>query len=796
MEKITIKNFKGVAQRVSQLDLQESYAEICKDFVMDFDGLLKKRTGYSAAKLNDVTFVTTGIDADYNIVRIFELLTERETTTAPNEAIKYIAQAFKTAVGGRLYVWNELTPTWTRIDNDLSTISADECNIIALNGIARIMTGNGSANEVLWYGYINDNFQNALSGTDGTLSPVAGAFSTNALLAKLTKPVCSAYLSVTPVYNTNYTTFITMVVNATYWYKISLQYDGLEWSLPSDDYIEVKQLYGSRIETRARLDIVIPQVSISKRITGIRIYRTGSEDRNFYFIKQIGFNLEKEQFQIKDESCAYNNGTGACVFVGLAGSEVPVIDAFTNMILHIHSNEGDFYVPVVSCTPVDTITVQSGLGVLTGVTGTLYIGWYDDATNYDYSFQDYEAEVTDNTNMYLHLGYAEDMEIDCQYADAVVINDRVFAINLYYDKQTRTTHLRYCLQNPDGWYSYDCFIPSNVISFPSELKKVVAIKDRLFIFGLNSIHRGAIPTANIGGWHFEKSYTQFGLLADKSLIVIDDNRFIFLSSDINIKISDGNEFMDIGDAVYSDLITAYIADDDYVKNAQAEYDSINSRYMIKFQYSASTYKYWLFDLKTESWYLFNYHFTNSATEINFLGFLRTVDGRTLAYIANNIYKLNSGNQDYDVDINPLYKTKPLSIGVDYYNILLASTIRYKSDTEVIFDIYLDEAATSESFTKELDIQTIINDFDVNIPFGSNCETFQIELKIKASEVDTNTYFDIDEIIMMLKLLTKRVGARGTAGEGVDPITGGDTFPADPASATGLECTAIANVAEP
>jgi len=45
MEKITIKNFKGVAQRVSQLDLQESYAEICKDFVMDFDGLLKKRTG-------------------------------------------------------------------------------------------------------------------------------------------------------------------------------------------------------------------------------------------------------------------------------------------------------------------------------------------------------------------------------------------------------------------------------------------------------------------------------------------------------------------------------------------------------------------------------------------------------------------------------------------------------------------------------------------------------------------------------------------------------------------------------
>ena len=107
MPELEITNFRGVFQKSSTFDLPDVYAETCKDLLPTYEGKLIKRDGYATATLNSVAFSTdtTTTVALGTIQSMYELVTGRDTTSAPNEARIYLAQT--SAGNGRLWRWRE-----------------------------------------------------------------------------------------------------------------------------------------------------------------------------------------------------------------------------------------------------------------------------------------------------------------------------------------------------------------------------------------------------------------------------------------------------------------------------------------------------------------------------------------------------------------------------------------------------------------------------------------------------------------------------------------------------------------
>jgi hypothetical protein len=773
LEKLTIKEFRGLSQKVHDIDAPIVYADTCKDFVMTYIGKLVKRNGYEGAQLNGVDFVSTGLSG--NILNIFEFVTGRDETSAPNEAKKYFA--LTDSGNGKIYLWDESVPSWSQVDNNLSNFDGEYVRFFSVGNTLRV-SGTGAADSyVLMWRYIDDRFVTAYSSTDATLRQIDGSFMTSMVKASASRPDINDFIyKIWSVYDDNQDEWLSYThegdgtLSEIYRYKISVQYDYIEWSMPSDDYLvgagSAAPGYRARQQIILALFQTTYQNTYGKRVTGIRIFRSATnpnELSKYYLLKEISVDASPKDHFIKDMAASYVTGTGAVTIPLLAPAQDPGDmyigtggipgNALKNMIAVLTCDEGTYTCMIQSSDNASiSFTVDSGLGTMTNLTVTVQEGWFYSANYYYYSFQDYVDNITGNQEMYANLGYGEDINIDCNYKYSTIIDDQLFVAGVSFDNVQYNNQIRYCMLNNDGNFAYDVFHPLNVTGMPFNINGLASIADRLFVFGKTRVSRGIIPSSNYLTWDFEKAFTDFGLMAERSLVSTGHGRIYFLSSDYDVKEFDGNTFKSIGRDIYDDLIGTSLS---YLRNAVAEYYPKMKWYILKFQDGASSYKYLIYDTFYQTWYEFEYHITNSTTELNLGGFINTDDGDLLGFTTTGVYAMDSGGDDGGVDINPDWKSKPITSGVDFLHQLFSFTPTYKSDTAIDIDLYLDKDSSSTTINNTFSAKTTMGSLESSLPLGTSCRNFQFRVRINQSDLGLNSYFELGQLDFYFKRIVPR-----------------------------------------
>lgn len=791
MQEIAIKNFKGVFNKASKFDLPEVFAETCKDFLPTYEGKLVKRSGYAAATLNSVTFATTGLAG--NIINLIELVTGRSSTSAPNEAVKYLCQTDDG--NGKIYWWNESgTPTWTRLDNSLTDFrnaagTVQKCKFVVEDGIIRILCGNRSVNYPLWWGYCGERFTNAISANAGTKTAIAAGYPTYAYLANLQPPSATTYLNTVTVFEVTggvtWNNGITLPAETTskqygYYYRISLQYDSKQWSPPSllsnsHSFIESSSI--SEIYLKVPLLFTIDSTTMDKRITGFKIYRgkavggssayINTDYADYKLLFNVNFNESWGTFNDPTYRIWPTEGSQGyyAVFTKssksfkltptLADDDAVLNDMYNGALLIVYdpvlltTSTCRITDCVFTSTSNQVITISDDTGLVDGTSYVLSIcqGWLKNGNNYQcYLLDTYSDDsIAANPTMLEDLGITEESYTTVNSKYGTTINGQAFYANCYHYNETKEYLVAYGMLN-GGLFSNDAHNVLNAFTVGFPIKGISAIGDRLIIYGDAQISRGIIPTANESSWDFEKLFEQYGLLAENSLITIQGKDY-FLATDWTIKEFDGSTRpRTISDGIYDVLVNAGTSSIAYLQNVIAFFVPKLNYFMIRIQTGASSYQYWAYDLRGElGWIQF-------AWADTFTGFLTTKDGDALAFKANAVLKLNSGSDDNGTKIDPTYKTLPITIDKAMKHHFSKMDVTYKSDTAINEKIYLNASATALTQVSEaIAAQTILKTASKSFPLSTNGRFIQLEFGLTTALKATNTYYELDEIILPVEL---------------------------------------------
>lgn len=765
MEKLTKKEFRGVSQRIDDIDSPIVFAETCKDVVLTYLGKIKKRSGYATATLNGVTFTTTGLSG--NILNIFEFVTGRDTTTAPNEAKRYLAMTDNGT--GEVYLLDESIPSWSKIDNDVSNFADNRIRFFVLNNMLRTTGNNTETGYPLLWGYRQDKFVKSLTGTAGSYEQLDGGFMSAMVQANAPKPQLTDAISTIAAVQDNYNglgfgwgSYITREAG-NYLYRIAVQYDYTEWSMPSDETWFITTIADD--SNRAYIRLRFNESVFNDRITAVRIYRTkvnppntdtyGADDNTFYFVKEISVDQDWETVFIKDESATYDSATGDIAILPANQNDMYIADDIYNYFnVLMECDEGTFKPYALDTVESgQKIKVATGLGTMTNLTITVKAGWRNVSNIHYYAFFDVLTDDYLGQEMYTNLGYGRDISIDCNYKYHAVIDDQLFVGNVWFNGAARKNRVMYSLlNNSDGNYAYDVFHPLNLIQTPFEINGMAALTDRLFIFGRNKINRGIVPTSNYATWDFDKAYTDFGLLAENSIVSTEHGRIYFLGSDFDVKELDASVFKSIGHDIYDYINDTAIS---YLRSAVGVYYPKLKWYLLKFQYGSSSYRYLIYDTVYKTWYTFVYHITDINTELNLVAFCNGDDAELFAASSTTIYELNSGATDSGVSIDPEYKTIPVTSGADFLHMLFSFTPTYKSDTALDIDLFLDKSTTAETLNNSFPAHSLTDSIEANLPVGTNCRFFQFRVKINSTDLANNTVFEVNQLDFYFEKIVPR-----------------------------------------
>jgi len=778
---LVIRNFKGRFGKASPFDLPDVLAEECKDFLPTYEGKLVKRSGYEAATLNGVAFAATGLAG--NIISMVELVTGRDTTTAPNEAVKYLCQ---TDDGyGKVYVWTESTPTWTRIDNSLTDFrdaagTVKRCRWMVEDGVIRILAGNRSVNKPLWWGYCGERFTHAISANAGTKTPVSGAFLTNAVVAELGKPAVGDYVAVTAVSKPAFATWENALSEippndgstyvAFYFYQISIQYDNKQWSPPSKISLsfmaDINYAASSDFE-RVKVLVSVDGTTFNRRLTGIKIYRSRteflgaakSEYNEANLIASIQLAEDYGSFTSPNNRVwPYNSTYLAGVYnsstlqfklsASQADDDSLANDLFNGALLLAQDTITS---TVYTCQVADTIVtdadnqyfqVTSTTGLTNGRTYNLMVvrGWVKNGDNYQYLFvDDLNREVTDALpTAFEDLGISQDNYTVTYPKYGVMINGQAFYFNAHNYGESKSYIGAYGMLTRDGTFANDVQLVLNAFTVGMNVKGASAIGDRLIVYGDTAIIRGIIPASNESSWDFERVFEQYGLLAEESLINVH-GRDYFLASDWDIKVFDGvTKPVSIGAGIYDVLRAAGEASIAYLQATKVVFVPLLNMVVFMVQTGASSYQYWGYDVSGElGWVQFQWADT-------FSGFFVSKTGEAFAFDANECWKLNNGTTDDGTAITPSYTSRPLAADNKAYMHLREILMAYKSSNAAQMKVYMDgAAAVSTLLTLAAQILTKMTEYQPEIGCEGRHLKFTIDLPTTSQAA--NTQLEVDEV---------------------------------------------------
>ncbi|MCK5018396.1 MAG: hypothetical protein KAS32_15160 [Candidatus Peribacteraceae bacterium] len=793
MPDITISNFKGVYQKASTFDLPDMYAETCKDMLPTYEGKLVKRSGYAAATLNDVAFSTdtTTTVALGTIQSMFELVTGRDSTTAPNESRIYLAQT--SAGNGRVWRWREDQATWHDISGTVTDMrdvdgTVQPARFLDDDGIVRVLTGNRSVNLPLWWGYVGNRFINAYSAVDGTKTDWDGGFLTTAQDANISKPVLSDYFVLATHEEPTGVTWETVIpysgaASTSYAYKISIQYDNKQWTAPSevDALAYWFSVFSTSDKKRVSILLTVNTASDSQRITGIRIYRKQSRidwssagvptavTTSYNKVEQAYVNADAPIVTSSDKqlwpygsvsrTATYTSATKTFKLdATLAGDDALSDDLYNEAILIAGTDKYCLITDTVfTATNDQTIVVADGTGLVNSTSYGIKIfkGWYKSGNDYKYLFVDtYPQEIIDNSpTIYSELGITDESVTDVNPELGTMVNGQAFYANTYHANESKAYIVAYGMLTSSGLIANDIHPILNAFTPGFPINGISNIGDRLIIYGSDKISRGILPSTNERSWDFEKLFDEYGLLAEHSLINIAGKDY-FLATDWQIKVFDGSiRPQTISDGIYTSLQDAGDASIAYLQNAKATYMPKLNMYLIAFQTGASTYEYWGWDVQGQlGWVQFAWHVTNTTTDQNFAGFFRGQEGKSFAFTTTSVFLLNSGTTDNTVSIDPEYKSNQLAPNESTDIHLRHMIINFKSNTPVQENIYLNGSTSAiTQVSTELSAHMVLKSKSKNLPLGTYGRHIQFKFDLDSTDLATNTSLEIDKLILPVTL---------------------------------------------
>lgn len=788
---IIVTDFKGVYQRADIYDLPTAVAQTCNNFNLTHAGKLVKRSGYKVATLNGIAFVTTGLQG--TILALFELITGRDTTTAPNEAVKYFA--FTNYGTGQLYVWTESTPTWTRIDGSLSDFRnaagvVQRCRFQVEDGVLRVLAGNRSVNVMLWYGYLNERFSKAYLDTTQALVPIAAGFPTNAMVASISavpNSYAATYLYMKPSWAVwNNVIAGTAIAASTYkflGYAVVAEYDNKQWTLPTSLAGVNMLMMGVGIAYRARVTLTVP-ATVNRRVTGFKVFRAESDDAQLDFrmpsyAAALGLYRLMSQIDVNEgysstvTSLADWNGVPSAwpdknaysvtaswatatlrmtitASAGLTADLDLADDLFNGMTMLIYNTATHaVYKGVVADTVAASeasqyFTLAADPGLTNGVTYYIKLinGWSKTGTNYVYTLVDTAplGALAASPSIFEDLGITQSSYTDICAKYGTMINDMAFYANISHNGYTKSHLVAYGFITANGQVANDTHHILNAFSARFPIKGVSGISDRLIIYGDSSIARGVIPSYNQKSWEFEKEYLNVGLIAERSLVSIH-NRDFFLASDWDVKTFDGTIPPEsIGDGIYDTLQAAGKASIDYLRNAVGFYVPHLNSYGLQFQTGAATYETWLYEVSgTKGWYRVTWNAT-------FTEYITSRENKLLTATATAVFEQNSNlvdgyggsTSEYAVG----YKSVPIYAGGETLH-LTTLAITYKSDSAFSVFLYLDGETTPQ--TVSVPAQTTYGIAIFDLPVGYTCRSLEFGVEIPTAELKNNTYLEIGEL---------------------------------------------------
>lgn len=789
-EEIRIHNFRGVYDKASKFNQPEVYAATCRDFLITYEGRLVKRQGYKTAYLYNALYRSNGMSG--NLLAIFELQTGQ---AAPND-LKYLA--FTDASNGALYLWTPGTMLWSQIDGDITDFrdaagTVQVPTIIQDAGAIRLLAGNRSGNYSIWWGYCGDRFLYAISDTVGTNAKVAGAFKTTASLANVEAPTASTYVTVAETTEPATTvTWKQAIIDETtdasvthyvrYQYYISFQYDWGQWSpLSKADtglVIDGDVVVSTPSVLRAVIKITLP-ASIDQRITGVRVWRarfwdsglmdyaggmpyllaevslneaipayvTGRE-RNLWPLNSIGvaatYTSASKTFKLDashlDDIALANDMLNGAMLVAVGGTPTSTHYCLvTDTVFSAHDNQ--------------TIVVADGTGLVNGTSYVIYAvgAWYKSGTNYILTLLD---TVSENIISAGPSGISEGaLTIEQQAAVrakyGTIINGLAIYANVYHNGESKPWLVSYGAISPGGVVSNDVHSVLNAFAVDSDIKGISSIGNRLIIYTGTAIYRGLVPSANASTWELERTFEQYGLLAPKSLVTINGKDY-FLATDWEVKEFDGVvRPTNIGAGIYDTLRTVGNTSLAYLQAAVGYYLQKWRMYVLVLQTGASTYEHWGIDLSQNSpgWVQLKWQSTGGADKA-LVYFISTTDGRCLAADSASIYELaaNMSSDDSNV-IYPVYKTLPIMLNQSSKLCLKQVCVTYRSDTALIFNVYLDGSATAVTLaSNSLAAHTTAAIHRINMPLGTRCGYFQLQFSLTSAQ---NSYIEIERIEVLV-----------------------------------------------
>jgi len=803
MADLIVSVFRGCYEKASEFDLPVAFSEEYKDWYPTYEGKLVKRRGYEPEWLDSdeattTAAITTGLAG--NIINMFELVTGRSETTAPNEAIKYLCQTDDGL--GKIYYFDESVPTWTRLDcgaTDTTTTAltdfrdansvVQKCRFMAENGVVRVLAGNRSVNQPLWWGYCGARFPNAISDNSGTKAPISGGFLSTAQRAKIESPVMPTIIDHTGIPEpTGVTWNSALELKATgnwqyryYRYRMALQYDHKQWSPPSPadgDMLAALSTLNDNYRTRTSLLVEIDSSIISRRVTGFAIFRsdelTGAamgrreygtfrlltyatfSDNWGKIIKSSGISLSIAERLIWPYTsqwifATYTDATKTFAIGSTEAGDDALADDMLNggMLIAWHPTSNTFYYCLIAdtdFTAVDdqSIVIDTALGENDGETFVIQAvsGWYEDSGTYKYLFlDDVPKEVMDySVTMNDFLGISQDDYTVMYPKYGTTIQGQAFYANGYHLDEQKEHLISYGMLTNSGLFANDTHLTRNVFTCGVPIKGLASIADRLIVFADTGIFIGIIPNANEASWDFEKLFDQFGLMAEESLVSIS-GRLLFLASDWDVKMFDGTQRpKSIGGGIYDVLRDAGDASIDYLKNAIGFQMPKHNMYVLRIQTGATSYEYWAYPLDGDvGWIQIRWADT-------FTGFFSTSTGETFAFKADDLMRLNKGTDDDGTAINPEWKSLPLSLDKKLIHHFEQMVAVYKSNTAIQCQIYLDGSVSAHG-TVSLDSQTLLKAVSKNVPLSTMARTIQLKFNIPLANRASNTQCEIDEVIL-------------------------------------------------
>lgn len=782
MPGLKITNFKGIFEKGSKFDLPDVFAETCSDFVLTHEGMLRKREGYTNELLSATGgIITTGLVG--NIINMFELVTGRSETTAPNEAVKYLCQT--DSVKGKIYWWNEFTSTWIQLDNNLTDFRntvgvVQKCVFLEENGAVRILAGNLTANKTLWWGWCGERFANAIMNNEHALYPVTEKFPTTASLATI--PVAINSLPyITFIFASNYSgagsppyDWVNSVIDSAIkyiTYRVSYQYDYKQWSPPSQ-VTKTMTLGWSVMSSRAHLYFLIPANS-DQRLTGIKIYRKVSDSYTEFLDGEGAYNLIR-QIDINEEYGTWDSPTAPlwpynasyldAVFdfatsrflltAAQSDDDALASDLYNNcLLLAQDSITGTTYTCKISDTISSGISsqyfqVSSTLDLVNGRTYKLKVvsAWQWNSGGYYVYVHVDDLLSTDQAalpELYDDLNITDDSYTTSNAKYGVMINGQTFYGNVYNNGETKEYLVTYGQLTPDGLFANDVHLKLNAFTAGRPIKGMSATGNRLLIYGDSFISRGIIPSGNEQSWTYEKLYDKFGLLADYSLVNINGKDY-FLSTDWDVKVFDGvTPPVSIGGGIFDTIKGIGNVSMTYLRNTVGFFIPKLNAFGLRLQSGSSTYQYWLYDISHKlGWIKFAWH-------DDFMGFFNTRSGESIAHTSTGVFKLNSGTKDGASNINPMYKSLPLAASRNSILNLESLAYHMKSNTNIQTSLFLDDS-TTPSVALTVASNTLDKLLSRNFPMGTQCRSVQVGVSIPNANLATNTQLDVDEIELALK----------------------------------------------